>query len=77
MNHTVSMQNQQIKDVASHNHLSNNCSLEKHIDYTKEKACTRINIKRRLNYDLDRKSSKIIYKSFIRPLIEYVDAPLG
>ena len=33
----------------------------KHIDYIKEKAWTRINIMRRLKYELDRKSLEIIY----------------
>ena len=28
---------------------------------------------RRLKYDLDRKSLETIYKSFIRPLLEYAD----
>ena len=31
------------------------------------------NIMRRLKYDLDRKSLETIYKSFIRPLLEYAD----
>ena len=71
------MQDQQIKEVESHKHLgvilSNDCSWQKHIDYIKEKAWTRINIMRRLKYDLDRKSLETIYKSFIRPLLEYAD----
>ena len=28
---------------------------------------------RRLKYDLDRKSLETIYKSFVRPLLEYAD----
>ena len=71
------MQDQQIKEVESHKHLgvilSNDCSWQKHIDYIKEKAWTRINIMRRLKYDLDRKSLETIYKSLIRPLLEYAD----
>ena len=73
----VFMQDQQIKEVESHKHLgvilSNDCSWQKHIDYIKEKAWTRIKIMRRLKYDLDRKSLETIYKSFIRPLLEYAD----
>ena len=73
----VFMLDQQIKEVESHKHLdvilSNDCSWQKHIDYIKEKAWTRINIMRRLKYDLDRKSLETIYKSFIRPLLEYAD----
>ena len=70
------MLDQQIKEVESHKHLgvilSNDCSWQKHIDYIKEKAWTRINM-RRLKYDLDRKSLETIYKFFIRPLLEYAD----
>ena len=47
--------------------------MQKHIDDIKEKAWTRINIMRRLKYDLDRKYLETIYKSFIRPLLEYAD----
>ena len=71
------MLNQQIKEVESHKHLgvilSNDCSWQKHIDYIKGKAWTRINIMRWLKYDIDRKSLETIYKSFIRPLLEYAD----
>ena len=73
----VFMQDQQIKEVESHKHLgvilSNECSWQTHIDYIKEKAWPRINIIRQLKYDLDRKSLESIYKSFIRPLLEYAD----
>ena len=59
------MLDQQIKEVESHKHLgvtlSNDCSWQKHIDYIKEEAWTRINIMRRLKYDLDRKSLETIY----------------
>ena len=64
----VLMQDQQIKEVESHKHLgvilSNDCSWQKHIDYIKENAWTRINIMRRLKYDLDRQSLETIYKSY-------------
>ena len=73
----VFMLDQQIKEVESDKHLgvilSNDYSWQKHIDYIKEKAWTRINIMRRLKCDLDRKSLETIYKSFIRPLLEYAD----
>ena len=74
----VFMRDQQIKEVESHKHLgvilSNDCSWQKHIDYIKEKAWTRINIMGRLKYDCDRKSFETIYKSFIRPLLAYAEA---
>ena len=71
------MLGQQIKEVEFHEHLgvtlSNDCSWQKHIEYIKEKAWTRINVLRRLKYDPDRKSLETIYKSFIRQLLEYAD----
>ena len=69
----VFMLDQQIKEVESHKYLgvilSNDCSWH----YIKEKAWQRINIMRQLKYDLDRNSLETIYKSFIRPLLEYAD----
>ena len=71
------MLDQQIKEVESHKHLgvilSNDFSWQNHIDYLKEKVWTRINIMRRLKYDLERKSLETIYKSFVRPLLEYAN----
>ena len=71
------MLGQQIKEVKFHKHLgiyfSNDGSWHKHIDYIKEKACTRINIMRRLKYELERKSLEIIYTTFIRPILENAD----
>ena len=71
------MQDQIINEVESYKHLgvilSNDCSWQKHLDYMEEKVWTRINIMRRLNYDIERKSLETIYKSFIRPLLEYAD----
>ena len=42
-----------------------------HIINIKTKAWFRINIMRRLKFQLDRKSLETIYMSFIRPLLEY------
>ena len=71
------MLGQQINEVEFHKHLgiyfSNDGSWHKHIDYIKEKAWTRINIMRRLNYEIDRKSLEMIYTTFIRPILEYAD----
>ena len=53
--------------------LSIDCCWQKHTDYIKEKAWTRINIMRPKKYDLDRESLETIYKSFIRPLLKYAD----
>ena len=63
------MLGQQIKEVEFHKQLgiyfSNDGSWHKHIDYIEEKTWTRINIMRRLKYELDRKSLQIIYTTFI------------
>ena len=69
------MQNQQIKEVENHKYLglyfSNDGTWHAHINYIKEKAWNRINIMRKLKFQLDRKSLEIIYTSFIRPILEY------
>ena len=71
------MDQQVINEVTSHKHLglifSNDCNWHEHIDYIKSKAWSRINIMRKLKFQLDRKSLETIYISFIRPLLEYVN----
>ena len=71
------MHNQQINEVQYHKHLgvylTQDCSWHKHIDCIKENAWTRINLMRKLKYDLDRKALEVIYISFIRPVLEYAD----
>ena len=71
------MHNQQINEVQYHKHLgvylTQDCSWHKHIDCIKEKTWTRINLMRKLKYDLDRKALEAIYISFIRPVLEYAD----
>ena len=73
----IFMQNVQITEVNSHKHLgivfSQDCSWHKHINYISGKAWTRINIMRKLKFQLDRKSLETIYIVFIRPLLEYGD----
>ena len=73
----LTMQNQTILEVALHKHLgaffSNDCPWHSHIDYVKEKAWARVNVMRKLKYQLDRKSLETIYLSFIIPLLEYAD----
>ena len=69
------MSNQEITEVNFHKHLgiffSNDCTWHKHIDYIKEKAWKRVNVMRRLKFQLDRKALEKIYTSFIRPILEY------
>ena len=71
----IFMSNQQISEVQFHKHLgiflSNDCTWHKHIEYIKGKAWKRINVMRRLKFQLDRKSLEKIYLSFIRPILEY------
>ena len=71
------MLKQQINEVEYHKYLgvffSSDCSWYKHIDYIKEKAWTRINIMRKLKYDLEIKPLETIYIVFIRLILEYAD----
>ena len=66
------MQNHQIDEVDNHKHLGVYL-WHHHMNYIKEKAWFRVNIMRRLKFELDRKSFEIIYTAFIRPLFEYSD----
>ena len=54
------MSNQQISEVQFHKHLgiflSNDSTWHTHIEYIKAKAWKRINVMRRLKFQLDRKS---------------------
>ena len=71
------MQDVQIKEVDYHKHLglifSNDGSWHQHIRYITEKAWFRINIMRKLKFQLDRKSLETIYLAFVRPLLECAD----
>ena len=69
-----------INNVNSHKHLgltfTQDCSWHDHLELVKTKAWLRINIMRRLKFQLGRKSLQTIYISFIRPLLEYADVVL-
>ena len=52
-------------------YFSNDGSWYTHITYINENAWNRINIMRKLKFQLDRKTLEIIYTSFIRPILEY------
>ena len=66
-----------INEFTSHKHLglifSDDGSWHEHIDHVKAKSWFRLNIMRKLKLQLDRKSLDIIYTSFIRPLLEYLN----
>ena len=67
--------NQQITEVEHHKHLgiyfSKDGTWHKHINYIKENAWKRIKTMQKRKFQLDRKSLKIIYIVFIRPILEY------
>ena len=66
-----------IQEVVSHKHLgvylSQRCDWQKHIDFIKEKARSRINLLRMLKFTINRKSLETIYFAYIRSLLEYAD----
>ena len=74
---TLYMNQQDIITVESHKHLgltfTNDLSWHEHLNNIKTKAWHRINVMRKLKFQLSRKSLQIIYFSFIRPLLEYAD----
>ena len=63
--------------MVSHKHLgvylSQRCDWQKHIDFIKEKAWSRINLLRMLKFTINRKSLETIYFAYIRSLLEYAD----
>ena len=73
----LSMSGQNIQSVPSHKHLgvflSSDCSWHSHVDFIKEKAWSRVNVMRKLKFQIDRKSLETIFTCFIRPLLEYGD----
>ena len=74
---TLYMNQQDIITVESYKHLgltfTNDLSWHEHLNNIKTKAWHRINVMRKLKFQLSRKSLHIIYFSFIRPLLEYAD----
>ena len=71
------MNNKPIKEVTSHKRLglfvSHDGKWYEHINYITDKAWIRVNVMRKLKFQLDRRSLEIIHISFIRPLLEYAD----
>ena len=69
-----------IKRVESHCHLgvtlSENLSWETHVSICKC-ACVSVNLLKRMNYNINRKTKLMIYKVFIRPRLEYANALFG
>ena len=73
----LTMNNIPIKTVTTHKHLgltfNKTCTWSDHIQDITGKAWKRVNLLRKLKFDLTRKTLLIIYTSFIRPLLEYGD----
>ena len=73
----IHMNQQPISQVSPHKHLglifSEDLSWHEHFELIISKARSRINIMRKLKFQLDRKSLQTIYFSFIRPHLEYAD----
>ena len=71
------MNNTKIQEVDTHKHLgitlAKDGTWHQHVEDISKKAWTRINALRCLKFSLDRKSLETIYKSFIRPTLEYSD----
>jgi hypothetical protein len=71
------LNNEEITRVKHHKHLgvhlSDNLSWKKHAEETANKANRCLGILRPLKFILDRASLETLYKSFIRPILEYAD----
>jgi hypothetical protein len=71
------MNNNDISTVSVHKHLglviSDNGGWEKHIDMITKKAYKSINILRKFEFILDRKTLEKIYFTSVRSLLEYAD----
>ena len=75
------MENQLITETDSHKHLgiylSSDCTWHKHIDFVKEKAWKRINIMRKLKFEIDRKSLEIFFFLLLLDLFWNMQASSG
>ena len=71
------LDNQRITEVKHHKHLgvylSHNLSWNKQAEETAKKANRCLGILRPLKFLLDRASLETLYKSFVRPILEYAD----
>ena len=69
--------NATVETKQSHKHLgltfSSNLSWGRHIEEILVKANKRLDVLRGLKWQLDRKTLEILYKSYIRPILEYGD----
>jgi hypothetical protein len=73
----LKINNSELQKVDNHKHLgeffSNNGFWHDHVDYIVKKSYTRLNMLRKVRMTLHRFSLEKIYKSFVRPILEYAD----
>ena len=74
---TINLNNVQVERVSCQKHLGilleEKLNFEQHIDSAISKVNKGISVIKKLRHDLPRKSLVIIYKAFLRPLIDYGD----
>jgi hypothetical protein len=74
----LKLNNQQIEPVDHHKHLgvhlSKDLTWKKHASEIAKKAARCVGILRRLKFKIDRASLETLYKSFVRPILEYADS---
>ena len=73
----LSLDNQPLREVTSHTHLGltllSNLSWSQHIFGMHKKASKKLNVLKSMKYRLDRSTLISLYKSLIRPVMEYAD----
>ena len=73
----VVFDNEVIDEVTQHTHLgvtlASNLSWKPHIFYVYERACKRVNMLKGLKFKLSRNILERLYKSLVRPVMEYAD----
>ena len=73
----LSLDNQPLREVTSHTHLGltliPNLSWSQHIFGMHKKASKKLNVLKSMKYRLDRSTLISLYKSLIRPVMEYAD----
>ena len=73
----LSLSNDLISQEDCHKHLglilSSDCSWHLHLKYIIEKAWLRVNVMRKLKFQLNKSALEQTYFAFVRPILEYAD----
>ena len=73
----LTMNNIPLSHTTTHKHLGltldNNGTWNQHISDIVQKANKKVGIMRNLKYTLNRKSLELLYKAYVRPVLEYAD----